>query len=944
MRGHKVSWGISLAMLLLATLNAAQAQPHEDALQEAQKLIDQSKQLYDLGKYQQALPVAQQALEIREKELGPEHPDTAEALNQCGLLQYSLGAYVQAESLHRRALEIREKKLGPEHSDTATSLSNLGNVYYTTGAYARAEPIYLRVLAVREKTLGFEHPDTATSLGNLANLYADTGDYAKAESLYRRAVAIREKISPDHPDTATSLSNLASFYHDTGANAKAKSLFERALAIREKTLGPEHPDTADALNNLAVLYFEQGDYAKTESLLQLALSIYEKALGTEHPYTAMSLGNLAELYFNTGAYQRSESFYTRALAIQEKVLGHEHPDVAETLKNLAILYSAAGAYSKAGPLYQRARAVAEKALGTQHPVVADIVNSSALFSWKIGDNSKALSLFEHVQAIQARNIDRFLLSVSEARQQAYLQAHKNDLHNYVSFSIAAPDRRSTALGLTGVLQYKGRVLDATSNNVARLRRRMSLPDRSVFEQLADVASQLSTLTYQGAGNLSSQQYQQRLILLSRQQENLEAKLAQRSTEFRRQVTPITIESVRRAIPVDSVLVEWLRYQPFDPKAKGVQLQNDSPRYVAYVLRHSGELAVIDIGEANRIDELVRKFREALSDPSRSDVKEQAVALSDQVLKPLRTHIHGAQHLLISPDGTLNLLPMAALVDENGRYLAEQTEITYLTSGRDLLRFASEQSSQSAVIANPDYGKPTQLVAQIDSARPQRSVDLDRSGLIFRPLPNTMLEAQALRALLKLDDASVLIGQNATEANIKQLHGPRILHIASHGFFLDDQEMNTIGGQQFAATRENPLLRSGIALAGANERRSGTNDDGILTALEAAQLDLHGTELVVLSACDSGVGQVQNGEGVYGLRRALVLAGAQTEIMSLWKVSDASTSKLMVDYYQRLLHGESRSAALYHAQRTLLETPNQSHPYYWAAFVSIGNPAPLPLVH
>jgi CHAT domain-containing protein len=144
--------------------------------------------------------------------------------------------------------------------------------------------------------------------------------------------------------------------------------------------------------------------------------------------------------------------------------------------------------------------------------------------------------------------------------------------------------------------------------------------------------------------------------------------------------------------------------------------------------------------------------------------------------------------------------------------------------------------------------------------------------------------------------------------------------------------------------ENPLLRSGIALAGANERHSGANEDGILTALEVAQLDLHGTELVVLSACDSGIGDVQNGEGVYGLRRALVLAGAQTQVTSLWKVSDEATRTLMVDFYQRLLKGEGRSAALRHAQLAMLANPELAHPYYWASFVPIGNWAPLPLKH
>jgi CHAT domain-containing protein len=256
---------------------------------------------------------------------------------------------------------------------------------------------------------------------------------------------------------------------------------------------------------------------------------------------------------------------------------------------------------------------------------------------------------------------------------------------------------------------------------------------------------------------------------------------------------------------------------------------------------------------------------------------------------------------------LNLVPFAALLDDKGEYLAKRFEITYLTSGRDLLRFASESSSRGStvVVANPAYGKSAAVVAQGKEV-PKAKVVAQADGAIqvFKPLPGTAAEAKALQALLKLEDQNVLTGANATEAKLKQLHGPRILHVATHGFFLNDKDMAAVALKPVGFTPdpqpvpmgENPLLRSGLALAGANPRRSGANDDGILTAAEAAQLDLIGTQLVVLSACETGVGEVQNGEGVYGLRRALVLAGAQTQVTSLWKVADEATKELMVDYY------------------------------------------------
>jgi CHAT domain-containing protein len=296
------------------------------------------------------------------------------------------------------------------------------------------------------------------------------------------------------------------------------------------------------------------------------------------------------------------------------------------------------------------------------------------------------------------------------------------------------------------------------------------------------------------------------------------------------------------------------------------------------------------------------------------------------------------------------MPFAVLVDERGEYLIEHFELSYLTSGRDLLHMSAESSPRygAVVLADPNYGEPPSGGAPVDAGlEPKRSADLDRSGLMFTSLAGTAAEANALQSLLKLDAQNVLTGDRATEAKLRELHGPRILHMATHGFFLNDLQVRaalTSAGFGLAMSAlplgENPLLRSGLALAGANARRSGETDDGILTAAEAAQLDLFGTQLVVLSACETGVGTVQTGEGVYGLRRALVLAGAQAQLVSLWKVNDAAAQELMVDYYQRLLQGEGRSRALRAAQQAMMAKPERQHPCYWASFIPIGDWTPL----
>ncbi|TKB88155.1 MAG: CHAT domain-containing protein, partial [Nitrospira sp.] len=397
------------------------------------------------------------------------------------------------------------------------------------------------------------------------------------------------------------------------------------------------------------------------------------------------------------------------------------------------------------------------------------------------------------------------------------------------------------------------------------------------------------------------------------------------------------------------------YFPFNPKAIKQEARWGAPRYAVYLLKASGDPMLIDVGEAQAIETLIADLLEALRHPG-GPLKVQVLAKElDRLLRqPLCLHLGSVEQLFVSPDGQLNLLPFAVLQDTQGRTLIEQYDLTYLTSGRDLLPSdtRTRRSEPAVVFADPDFG-PLESAEAAVKVPSHRSADFDRAGLRFKALQGTAQEADALRTLLKLPPGQVFTQQRATETALKQVHGPRILHLATHGFFLDDLSVDLNASARFArgvgldedlrppiVRGENPLLRSGLALAGANQLRSGA-DDGILTAQEVAGLDLQGTELAVLSACETGVGQVHTGEGVYGLRRALVLAGVRTQVASLWKVDDAATKDLMVAYYQHLRAGMGRSAALRAVQRAMMQDPTRAHAYYWAAFVVIGDASPLP---
>ena len=892
---------------------------------------------YHRGEYSKAEPLYLRALSIMEKEFGPEHPEVAGALNNLAILWRGRGDYDKAEPLYLRALTIMEKAFGPENPIITSHLNNLAILYYYKGEYSKAEPLSRRALSIREKTLGAEHPNVANSLNSLALLYYKRGEYSKAEPLYLRALDMWEKkLGPESVNVAASLNNLALLYRERGDYEKAEPLYLRALSIVEKLMGPDSVNVAGALNNLGLLYTDRGEYSKAEPFSQRALDIKEKALGPEHYDVALSLNNLGLLHYHRGDYLKSESLHLRALAIYEKALGPEHPDVAGSLYNLAELSHAKGDYEKAESLHLRALAIFEKALGPDHPYVADSLDSLAQHYLAKNDIARAVTLKSRANVISERNLKLNLAIGSERQMVAYLAtlAKQPDRTITLHLQYAPHDPVARSLAATLILQRKGRALDATSVSLNALRSRFNEEDRTLLDQLTDTRSRIASLAIDGPREMSAEQYRDRIKSLEDKSEKFEAEISRRSDEFRVRSLPITLEAVQAAIPDDAALIEFASYRPFNPEAAKDDEAYGRPRYVAYVLRRQGEIGWKELGEAKAIDNAVARLRKALRDPKRKDVENLARIVDQKVFQPLRPLLGDLTRLLVSPEGELNLIPFAVLVDERRQYAVERYSISYLASGRDLLRLLAPRPSKDGplVVAAPDFGTRSPVAAsrfgkqEKDASEGKVKAESARSVIkefYFPPLPYAEREGEALRALLP--DATLLTKRQATKAALSKIHSPKLLHIATHGFFLEDQE-------------KDPLLRSGLALAGANERKD--DDNGILTALEVTGLNLWGTKLVALSACDTGVGEVKTGDGVHGLRRALVVAGAETQVMSLWAVSDKAARELMVAYYGRLNQGQGRGEALRLVQLEMLKSVNRRHPYYWASFIQSGEWANL----
>jgi CHAT domain-containing protein len=902
------------------------------------------------GRYSEAEPLYKQALAIRKAQLGDNHLSTATSLNNLALLYKSQGRYAEAEPLYKQALAIRKAQLGDNHLSTATSLNNLAGLYKSQGRYSEAEPLLQQALAIKKKQLGENHSDTATSLNNLAELYESQGRYTEAEPLYKQALAIKKKqLGENHPDTATILNNLAALYSSQGRYTAAKPLYKQALAIYKAQLGDNHPLTVHSLNNLAELYLYQGEYSEAETRYKQALAIYKAQLGDIHPLTVSSLNNLAEFYRYQGRYSEAEPLLKQALAIRTQ-LGGNHPDTATSLNNLALLYNSQGRYTEAEPLLKQALAIKKAQLGDNHPDTATSLNNLALLYYSQDDVPQAINYLIQGLAVEEYNLSQNLNIGDEKQKRDYIATISGTTNATVSLNLqSAPNNpEATRLALKTILQRKGRILDVLTNSLQILRQQINDPEsQTLLEQLIQKQTQLSNLTFQRPETIKSPEiHRQQLINLQSETQQLEDKLSRRSAEFRNLSQPITLEAVQKLIPTNAALVEIVRYQPFNPKATKDSENFGKPHYAVYILFANGEIKAQDLGEAQTIDKNVTDFRRTLASPNTPSrhLQKSARQLDEKLTQPIRQLLGNTKTLLFSPDSALNLIPFEALVDENNQYLVENYQITYLTSGRDLLRQKEKFASQQPplIIADPLYNQTGQKVA----LNPNSTRSINLADSVFSPLDGTKAEAEAIKKLLP--QATVLTQAQATENALKQVKKPNILHIATHGFFLEstnnkneNQRNNKNEGERNSPLQidDNPLLRSGLVFAGVKVSKS-AGDDGVLSALEATNLNLVGTKLVVLSACDTGNGDISTGEGVYGLRRALVIAGSESQLISLWKVSDKETKDLMIAYYQRLKNGESRSEALRQTQLAMLKSKEQNHPFYWASFIPSGDSSPM----
>jgi len=939
-----------------------------------------------LSDYESARGFCERRLAIAEKNGASNLLRLGLALQSMGSNRMYAGDPFAAIGYLERAATVISSATRPEPRARAGVLHDLGNAYKDAGDYDRARPLSERALAMYD-SLGLEDY-VANALNSLANILTDTGDLVRSRELLERSLVLKAKRGgKDSPDYALGLNNLASRISDLGNFAEARTLYERALAIYEKTLGEHHRYTAMTLANIGNQYAFERRFLEARPYFERAVAAYDSVFGSGNQASAGIFSAMADVALGLGDTVECARLNAVSLENLRATLGDSHPSVAYATRYLATALHRLGRADSASARYRSAIARMDSTLGPLHPASAEAREAYGALLWEEGEHARAMDEVLRAADCNREHLLGSIRVLEEGRAVRYAANRSGALERALGFVEAGADSLQAGRVIQEVVRTRAMILDEMS---AR-RRLVSLAPDSATRALARMYERarrrVANLYVAGAGSVADTGLARALVDASKERAAIELVLARHSAEFRQQqdFRRVGIGDIRHQLPDGAVLVSYVRFE--DAPFRQASPETRGARYLAFVLSKDRLTPrVISLGGAEGIDSLASAWRLALgarapSRASQAHCRSLGVALRERVWDPIKRYIPEADMCFVVGDGALQLLNYAAFPIGETEFLLDRGPVFHLLSAeRDLLRATADSEPGRGLLAvgGVDYqvadveqsvdGDPANMAhipeSSKQSFRGALSSCVDFRSMRFEPLRYSAQEVREIGTLwLALprvgglggsrSDIVVLTDSAATESSFKHLApGRRVVHIASHGYFLGDgcRSATTTDSGVSSPTHEaprdvageTPLVLSGVALAGANRRDSVMFDreDGVLTAEEIATMDLSGAEWVVLSACETGVGSIVPNEGVFGLRRAVHIAGARTLLMSLWSVGDSDARSWMREaYVSHFERGLPTAEAAREASRKMLREARRkrwsTHPGRWAAFVATG---------
>lgn len=889
---------------------------------------------------------------LRKKILGQNSPDYLASIGNLAIVCWRTGRFNQAESTYLEILSIKGKINGKNNSSYAGTLINLGLVYWESGRFEESEKLYKEAVVIFEDSLkNTKHQFYVNCINNLGALYFDMCRFGEAERYIKSALKLKEaKNGKETFDYATSLTNLAGLYHLINQLELAESLYLEANEIYLKSSTSEHPDRINNLSNLASLYIVKEQFDKAQRYLEEVILLSEKTMGIDNPDYADHLFSLGLIHLKSGKYDEAESLFMRAKSIFETNYNNQtHPHYITCLNEIAGVYFKRKQFNKAGTAYEQIETYKNRFTLTENLTTVNFLTDFATYLRKTGDHDKGFNKIESAMNIQQNMLLRATRHMSEYEMENYNKLFVKNIDFFLSClnGSAIPGSAQFSFAYDKILFYKGFFLMA-SNQV----RKLALNHPELNKEYLLLMSYYRRLS----GEYTKYDIDiEKIKELESQAGDLEKQLNQNVSGSKDLIRQISWQEVQSTLLPGEAALEFVRFKYYNPEP------TDSVLYAALLLKPGMQHPVfIPLCEEKQLLALLPAADGKLNNDQVNELY-GSNALYRLLWSPLESQLADVRKVFYSPSGLLHRLNLAALPASSKTVLSDRHDMVMLGSTRQLAlnnQVAASNEAPAALLYGGiqfDMDSTTyreQAAGQTNGPRGLSFAQTDSTlrGGRWNYLKWSEKEVENVQAALGKAGigAQVIKGWQATEESFKQIGqsgpSPRILHVSTHGFFFPDPVnpqsaiQNPLSEEPVFKLSDHPMIRSGLILAGANHawkagRPLGNREDGILTAYEISQLDLRNTELVVLSACETGLGHIDGNEGVFGLQRAFKIAGAKTLVMSLWQVPDYQTQELMTVFYEKLLTGKlAPRLALRAAQDEMRK--RHYEPYYWAGFVVV----------
>ena len=843
--------------------------------------------------------------------------------NKIALKCYQEGNYSQALDFYVKILNTKSFLVNSEISNQDI-YNNMGAIYKRINDYNKSLEYYTKALNIREKNTRRYYHKIANSYNNISSVYIEMRDYSRALEFATKALNIQETFIEYPRETVRSYSNICSIYNKIGDYPKAFEFYTKTLSIIEKNKVLFF-DLDYVYDDLGILCKNMGDYPKALEFFTQALVIDENVFYKDNPNTAVGYNNIGSIYHVMGDYPKALEFYTKALSIFEKVLGKDHPDTAASYNNIGSVYYNMGDYPKAIEFLTKALNIREKSLGKDHPDTANSYNNIGFAYNKIGDYNKSYNYSKEAYYIFKLNRDKNFEILSNEQKKRFLEANRwylpHLLTNGYSYQQTAKDKEAVSQEIYEIfINDKGILLD-DENTIAMLKN---------ISKDKDLTSKIDSLDYlkrayaKLAGTMpkpeETKNYQDKLKALGEDIEKAEIEIAKISPKFKQE---LGIKDLKL-----SDLTSLLK-----PNELFVDIGYYGKNYYIFSVDKSGEVKFVKLNDkdSDRVNKTIKEFRADIDKIINATDANSSKALKELynivITNGIGDRIDKFNSLIISTDGALRLLPFEALMDGD-KYLIENKRMRYTPSAKEFIRThkfnIKDEGKDITMFSDPNYesksGKSMEMVADtpnVNKAVQTRSI---KNMGTFKRLRGFKKEEEVLQS--SFNGVKLFSRENANEENILRVKSPKILHITTHGYFISHENIT------------NPMLKSGVALSGANIGIKQQTGEGLVNALKLSGLSLDGTDLVVLSACETGLVDIKDTSSVASLPKTFIQAGSKNVLMSLWSVDDNSTVELMKEFYTDTKGNEKKfNEVLRNAKIKMIK--EGKHPFYWAAFIMSG---------